>query len=161
MKKLKVLFLLVTIVFISACGSSDDDSLLDNDVSGLLDTSLLTNLVGNDATSLVTLNGQPAGTFTSEASIGDEVFYEVKTSSSDVEIVILSFFYDSGNQELWETGIERIIDRESSPAVASLKVLSGVVGDEVKFGFTFVLKTNGVVDFNTTYIVDPKIRVRS
>lgn len=161
MKKLKNLFLLIVIVSIASCGSSDGDSMLENDVSGALDTSLLADLVGNDATSLVTLNGQSAGTFTSEALIGDEISYEVKTSLSNVEIVIINFFYASGNQEFWKTGIERTIERELSPATASLKVLSGAVGDEVKFGFTFVLKTNGIIDLNTTYIVDPKIRVRS
>ncbi|ARV05346.1 hypothetical protein BTO04_00960 [Polaribacter sp. SA4-10] len=158
---MKKLFLLVAILLTASCGSSDCDFILENDVSGAIDTSLLADLVGNDATALVTLNGESARTFTSEALIGDEISYEIKTSLSNVEIVIINFFYTSGNQEFWKTGIERTIEIESSPATASLKVLRGAVGDEVKFGFTFVLKTDGVIDFNTTYIVDPKIRVRS
>jgi hypothetical protein len=163
MKYLKNIFVVTIILLFVACNTSEEDN--DNptihNVVGTINTSALLSLTGNDATALVTLNGEPAGTFTSEASIGDEVFYEIKTTSPSVEIVIINFFYTSGDQELWETGIERIIDTGSSPTTASLKVLSGIVGNEVKFGFTFALKTNGVLDANTTYIVDPKLRVRS
>jgi hypothetical protein len=163
MKYLKNIFVVAIILLFVACSKSEEDN--DNptlqNVVGTIDTNSLLGLTGNDATTLVTLNGESAETFTSEVLIGDEVSYEIKTSSSNVEIVIINFFYTSGNQEFWEIGIEKNIDREAIPATASLKVLSGGVDDEVKFGFTFVLKTNGVTDLSTTYIVDPKLRVRS
>ena len=162
MKNLKKLFLLITFLFIASCSSSEDSNTsIVLAVTGSIDTSALLNLQGNDATALVTLNGLPAGNYVSEASIDDEVSYKINTNSSNIEVVILDFFYTSGNRELWEKGIQIAVDTQSSPRVASLKVLSGAIGDEVKFGFTFALKINGIVDLNTIYIVDPKIKIRS
>lgn len=162
MKSYKFFFLLVAILIIGSCSSSEDSNTsIVLAVTGSIDTSALLNLQGNDATALVTLNGLPAGNFASEISIGDKVSYKINTNSSSVEVVILDFFYTSGNRELWEKGIQIAVNTQSSPRVASLKVLSGAMGDEVKFGFTFALKTNGVVNLNTTYIVDPKIKIRS
>lgn len=161
MKKTIKLFLVITVISFTSCNSSDDELSGNLKVTGSIEVSELANLTNNDATALVTLNGEAAATYTTEASIGTEISYEVTTTSSNVEIVILDFFYTSGNRELWEIGIEQTVDSQSSVSVASLKVINGLVGDEVKFGFTFALKTNGVLDTTTTYIVDPKIRVRS
>lgn len=161
MKKIIKLFLVITVISFASCNSSDDELSGNLKVTGSIEVSELANLTNNDATALVTLNGEAAATYTTEASIGTEISYEVTTTSSNVEIVILDFFYTSGNRELWEVGIEQTVDSQSSVSVASLKVINGLVGDEVKFGFTFALKTNGVLDTTTTYIVDPKIRVRS
>jgi hypothetical protein len=161
MKKIIRLFLVMTIICFASCNSSDDELSGVLKVKGSIDVSELTKLTSNDATALVSLNGEAAATYTTEASIGDEISYEVISTSSDVEIVILDFFYTSGNRELWEIGIEQTVDSQSSVSIASLKVINGLVGDEVKFGFTFALKTNGILDTTTTYIVDPKIRVRS
>ena len=162
MKNLKKLVLIINVVFFLGCSSTDDnDGSVKITVSGSIDTTALVSLTGNDATALVTLNDEPAATQTTEVTTGNEVSYEINTGSSTTEIVILNFFYTSGNREFWENNIEITIDSQSNPTVASLKVLGGAVGDEAKFGFTFALKTNGVTDLNTTYIVDPKIRVRS
>ncbi|QOD60808.1 hypothetical protein H9I45_15940 [Polaribacter haliotis] len=162
MKNVKIIFLLFVATFITSCSSSDDDNLISNlTVSGTIDTNALISLNGNDATALVFFNGKPAATFVTEAGVGDEVSYKINSSSANVEIVIIDFFYTSGNREFWTNGIEIFVDTKSTPTVAALKVKSGVAGDEVKFGFTFALKTNGVLDLNTTYIVDPKIKIRS
>lgn len=160
MKNLKKLFIIVTVIFFTACNSSSDDSITLK-VTGAVDASLLATLATNDATKLVSLNGESAATQTTEIFIGDAVSYEVSSGSSNIEIVILDFFFTSGNREFWTNNIQITVDTQATPRVASLKVLGGAVGDEAKFGFTFALKTNGVVDLNTTYIVDPKIRVRS
>lgn len=162
MKKLINILFAITIVSLVSCSSSEDNIIPGEiEVSGSIHTSLLSNLTGNDATSLVSFNGESAATFVTEASVNDEISYEVITASSNVEVVILDFFYTSGDRELWEQGIEITVNTQSNPRVATLKVVNGAVGDEVKFGFTFALKTDGVVDLNTTYIVDPKIKVRS
>lgn len=156
-----ILSILLFFVMLNSCSSTEDEDLTNLNVIGSIDTTSLASLSGNDATALVTLNGEAAANFTSLAAIGDEISYTINTTNSNVEIVILDFFYTSGDRELWENGIEVIVDRQSSPSIASLKIIDGIVGNEVKFGFTFALKTNGVLDANTTYIVDPKIRVRS
>lgn len=159
MKNLRKLFAIVLIVFIAACNSSTDNSIT-LEVSGSIDVSLLSTLVGNDATKVVSLNGESAATQTTEIFVGDSVSYEINTNSSVTEIVIIDFFFVSGNREFWENNVQITVDTDSNPRVAKLTVLGGAVGDEAKFGFTFAVKTNGVLDLNTTYIVDPKIRVR-
>lgn len=150
--------MVVTLISLSACSSSDEDT-SNLTVTGSLNMDALLTLQDNDATALVTLNGQAAATYTSEVAIGDEVSYVIETTSDTVEIVIVDFFYVSGDREFWTSGVENSVNIESS--TATLKVISGAVGDEAKFGFTFALKTNGVIDLSTTYIVDPKIKVRS
>ncbi len=151
---------MVTVVLLTACNSSSDDSITLK-VTGALDVSLLPSLIGNDATKIVSLNGESAATQTTEIFVGDAVSYEIETGSSATEIVITDFFFTSGNRDFWENNIQITVDTQSNPTVAKLTVLGGAVGDEAKFGFTFAIKTNGVIDLNTTYIVDPKIRVRS
>ena len=160
MKNIKVILLIVTVFLMISCNPSEDNEPTIHTVSGTIDTTALVNLASNDATSLVRLNGQPAETYTTEAAKNDEIFYNLTTAASNTEIVIIDFFFTSGNGDLWESGLERIIDTQSSTTIASIKVLSEKVGDEVKFGFTFALKTNGVLDSSKTYIVDPKIRIR-
>ena len=162
MKNLKIIVFVITTILFVACSSSDNnDAPSKVAVIGSIDTNVLLSLSGNDATALVTLNGESAATQTTELAIGGEVSYKVNTASANVEIVILDFFFTSGNREFWTNNIQVNVNTQTSPSVATLTVLDGAVGDEVKFGFTFALKTNGVLDLNTTYIVDPKIRVRS
>lgn len=152
--------MVVILIGLASCSSNDDD--VENlTVIGTIDLDALVSLQDNDATALVTLNGEPAATFTSEVAVGAEVSYKINSVSDDVEIVITDFFYTSGDREFWLNGIETSVDIEANPARATLRVLNGAAGDEVKFGFTFALKTNGVIDMDTTYIVDPKIKVRS
>ncbi|WP_405565868.1 hypothetical protein [Polaribacter sp. Asnod6-C07] len=158
MKKIVQLFMAVMLISISACSTSDDET-SNLIVTGSLDVAALLTLQDNDATSLVSLNGEAAASYTSEVLVGEEIFYTIDTSSDAVEVVIIDFFYVSGDREFWDSGVESSVDVESS--VATLKVINGSVDDEAKFGFTFALKTNGIIDLNTTYIVDPKIRVRS
>lgn len=163
MKNLKIIVFVITTILFVACSSSDNnDAPSKVAVIGSIDTNVLLSLSGNDATALVTLNGESAATQTTELAIGGEVSYKVNTASANVEIVILDFFFTSGNREFWTNNIQVNVNTQTSPSVATLTVLDGAaVGDEAKFGFTFALKTNGVLDLNTTYIVDPKIRVRS
>ena len=162
MKNLKIIVFVITTILFVACSSSDNnDAPSKVAVIGSIDTNVLLSLSGNDATALVTLNGESAATQTTELAVGGEVSYKVNTASANVEIVILDFFFTSGNREFWTNNIQVNVNTQTSPSVATLTVLDGAVGDEVKFGFTFALKTNGVLDLNTTYIVDPKIRVRS
>ena len=162
MKNLKIIVFVITTILFVACRSSDNNDAPGKvAVLGSIDASALLSLSGNDATALVTLNGESAATQTTELAVGGEVSYKVNTASANVEIVILDFFFTSGNREFWTNNIQVNVNTQTSPSVATLTVLDGAVGDEVKFGFTFALKTNGVLDLNTTYIVDPKIRVRS
>lgn len=159
MKNFKKLIILVVVVFLTACNSSSDNSIT-LEVSGSIDVTQLPNLAGNDATKIVSLNGESAATQTTEIFVGDSVSYEINTGSATTEIVILDFFFTSGNREFWENNIQVNFNTQATPTTATLTLLGGAVGDEAKFGFTFAVKTNGILDLNTTYIVDPKIRVR-
>ena len=167
----KSFFILVLSGFILfACSSNDNNNVdptapIDINVEGSVDSNALSALVGNDATVLVTINGQPAATFTTETIPGDKIDYKINASSSNTEIRIINFRFNlaasTASFDDWEINFTPVIDTISIPAKAYIDVDSrAVAGDEYKFDIDFKVYTNGVSD-GKIYFADPKIRIKS
>lgn len=161
MKNLKLLFIATLIVF-SSCSSSDDDEVdttpITQEAKATLDLNALASMSGNDATSLIQFNGTPAGQFTSEALIGDKILYKINTNDATTIVRFTNYSYSSGSEELWGE-IDFVNDGNW---LAGLEIQDGATNDdEVKFDIEFQLEVNGVLQTNKTYIIDPKIKIRS
>lgn len=168
MKRLKLLFLAVLSLAVVSCSSSEDNSTtpLDIEVTGDLDLQAFNNLLGLDATALVTFSGEAASTYTAETIPGDALDFTINTSSSTTEIRIIDFRYNfsGGNttEDDWFSNFEVSIDTLSSPAKAIIQVNSDAAIDEdaiYKFDIDFKVYENGVTN-NNVYFVDPKIRIK-
>ena len=168
MKK-NFLILIVSVFILSACSSNKNDvdptAPMDISVEGSVDVNALNSLAGNDATALVTINGQSAATFTTESIPGDKIDYKINASSSNTEIRIINFRFNlaasTASFDDWEINFIPVVDTISNPAKAYINVdARAVAGDEYKFDIDFKVYTNGVSD-GKIYYADPKIRIKS
>ena len=160
MKKFKLLFLVALIAF-SSCSSNDDSETTPGvqEIKATIDLNALSNLSGNDATSLITFNGVPAAQHITDALVGDEVLYIIDTDDASTVIRYTEYRYASGDDNLWGS-LESVHD--GTGWLVGLKVSEGAeLENEVKFDMQFQLEVNGVLQTNKTYLIDPKIKIRA
>ena len=161
MKRIKFLLVLTFVVFAS-CSKDEviDTTPKTQEVKATIDATSLTNLAGNDATSLVTFDGVPAATHTTEAIVGDRIEYKVDTSDPNTIVRFTEYQYASGSRSLWENGLETV--QNDGDWLVGLRVRQGAIsGQELKFNMKFILEVNGVLQTNKVYIIDPKIKIKS
>lgn len=160
MKALKTLLILTTL-FLLSCASEEkiDTTPIIQRVTATLDLADLNNLTGTDATSLISFNGVPAANYTTEAIIGDEIRYEITTSSSDTVLRFVEFNFSSGSENLWNEGLTTIED--NSGWLLGFEVLERASNeDELKFDMYFQLEVNSILQ-SEIYSIDPKIKIRA
>ncbi|MCH3882418.1 MULTISPECIES: hypothetical protein [Tenacibaculum] len=161
MKALKG-FVLIAVFFLMSCSSDEekiDTTPMVQEVTATLDLDALNNLAGTDATGLIRFNGIPASEYTTEAIVGDEIIYEVTTTSSNTIVRFVEFHFSSGNEELWANGLESVLD--TTGWLVGLEVLEGVnEDDELKFDIDFQLEVDGQLQ-SEVYTIDPKIKIKS
>ncbi|MCI2230518.1 hypothetical protein MC378_15185 [Polaribacter sp. MSW13] len=171
MKNLKIGLVYLSVSFFLGCASSNDNNTTPKEieVEAVLDVSSLASLPdGADITSLVSFeDGQSAANYTTEAIIGDEISYIIKTNSSTTTTWNAGFIYNSGDLEFWNTGLEYIYlpnipgAQQGEEMIAGFTIKEGVtVGSEIKFDIQINLVENGVLDNSKTFIIDPKIKIR-
>lgn len=162
MKALKG-FVLIAVFFLMSCSSDEekiDTTPIVQDVTATLDLDALNNLAGTDATGLIRFNGIPASEYTTEAIVGDEIIYEVTTTSSNTIVRFVEFHFSSGSEELWANGLESVLD-PTGQWLVGLEVLDGVnADDELKFDMDFQLEVDGQLQ-SEVYTIDPKIKIKS
>ncbi|MGJ8743146.1 hypothetical protein [Polaribacter sp.] len=166
MKAFKIFLVFLMVSFsIWACSSNDIDDLvaaIKQEIGISLNLDDLANLTGTDATNIVTFSsGVPAANHITYALIGDEISFDIQTISANSMIRISDFSLASGDEDLWQNGLEKVIDTGYANPKAYFKVLEAAKeGQEVKFDITFFVTTNGIID-QTLYTIDPKIRIRA
>ena len=167
MKKLKNLLLLLLVSFIISCSNSEEQdptTPIVIDVSGNVDVTALDNLLGNDATALVTFGGVSAATFTSEVIPGDKLEYKITNSSTTTEIRIINFRFNptgsTANFDDWDLNFIAVADTINVPAKAYIDVNSSASGEDTyKFDIDFKVYKNGVSD-GKIFFADPKIKIK-
>ncbi|NVK83215.1 MAG: hypothetical protein HWE21_02775 [Cytophagia bacterium] len=154
-------FLLLSLIILVSCSSDDDEPVvpIEQEVEITVDFDALANLDGNDATALATFeNGLSAAEFTTDAVIGDKINYTIK-ATSNVDVVCTDFLYESGDTELWNSGLRKIDNGQGF--MLGFEVLEPATADqECKFNILFRVFRDGVLD-PTEYVIDPKIRIRT
>lgn len=153
-------FLLLPFILLVSCSSDDEPVVpIEQEVEITVDFDALANLIGNDATALATFeNGISAAEFTTDAVIGDKINYTIKATSS-VDVVCTDFLYESGDTELWNSGLRKIDDGQGF--MLGFEVLAPATADqECKFNILFRVFRDGVLD-PTEYVIDPKIRIKT
>lgn len=160
MKRLKLLSIVALIAF-SSCSKNDDP--IDTtpiiiEAKSTLDLNALANLSGNDATALIKFNGVAADQYTSEVIVGDQIIYKIDTNDATTVVRFIQYEYSTGSTGLWES-LEPV---RSAGWITGLKVKAGAVNnDEIKFNIQFQLEENGVMQPQKTYLIDPKIKIKS
>lgn len=162
MKSLKLL-LIITLITFSSCSSPDDNvddtTPITQEAKATLDVNALKSQNGNDATHLIKFNGVAADQYTTEALIGDKILYIIDANDANTIIRFIEYGYASGSDNLWES-LESVHD--GAGFLTGLKVKDGATfNDEVKFDIKFQLEENGVLQTQKTYLIDPKIKIKS
>lgn len=162
MKNKKIFLLLILpIIFLSACSSNDDDPSIpiEHDVEITLDFNALADLEGTDATALASFgNGVSAADFITDAIVGDIITYRI-IASSNIEVICTDYIYDSGDEDLWNNGLQKMDD--GAGMVLGVEVLApATANQECKFNILFRISTDGVEDLKE-YMIDPKIRIKT
>ena len=160
MKKIKVLSILCAIFLISCSSDNEPDTSttpIEQKVSGTIDLNALASLPGDDATALVTFNGQPALGFTTEAIPGDKVTYIIDNLPAGKTIFYEEFRYVSGSTALWD---RMLPVHDNAGVLIGLEAPAGVTPDEFKFDILFTVVTNGVKD-PKIFRIDPKIKLKA
>ena len=163
--------MLLLIFTLSNCKSSEDNSTtpIEQEIEAILDISTIANLPnGADITSLVDFgDGGNAANYTTEAIIGDEITYNIKTSSAQTTIWIAGFDYSSGSLELWSRGLDPVYLPNIPGAAQGEEMIAGFTikqdvtdEEEVKFDILVNLVNNGVKDDSKTFTIDPKIKIK-
>ena len=161
MKKLKVLSILCAVFFISCTSDSDSDTgrttPIEVKVSGTIDFNALASLSGDDATALVTFDGQPALGFTTEAIPGDKITYTIDNLPAGKTVFYEEFRLVSGSTQLWASMIPI---HDGAGMIIGLEAPSSTIVDEFKFDILFTVVTNGVKD-PKIFRIDPKIKLKA
>ena len=171
MKNLKTIFILLFIFTFFNCKSSEDNSTtpIEQNVEAVLDISTIANLSdGADITSLVDFgDGGNAANYTTEAIIGDEITYNIKTSSAQTTIWIKQIRFSDGNFDFWSSGLDPVYLPNIPGAAQGEEMIAGFTvneraseDDEVKFDILVNLVNNGVKDDSKTFTIDPKIKIK-
>jgi len=160
MKKF-LLLLIITLITFNSCSSSDDMDVtpMTQEVKATLDLNALANISGNDATALIKFNGVAADQFTSDVIPGDQITYKIETNDPTTIVRFQKYEYTSGSNELWVC--LKPLNTEGWLVGFMVNPDATENNVEVKFNMLFQLEVNGVLQTQKTYIIDPKIKIRS
>lgn len=160
MKNFKLLLIIMLLTFIS-CSSGDDmdTTPMIHEVKATLDLNALANIAGNDATALIKFNGVAADQYTSDVIPGDQVTYKIETNDPTTIVRFNKYEYTTGSTDLWEC----LKPINTNGWLVGLMVNEAATENnvEVKFNIQFQLEVNGTLQTQKTYIIDPKIKIRS
>ena len=183
MKHLKSFFVISLVLIAFACSSDDSSSTVVDSPAVTIDiASVIALPPGSDITSLVSFNGQNAGTYISELDLGTSLRVGRPDGLvADVEFVYTSFeiFLDSGTEliplDIDETtfttsdGNLQFVIPEGQPStyfeqesieVFEIRAIDNDVMDiNYKYNIEVFITRNDVE--SGPYIIDPKIRVKS
>lgn len=171
MEFFKKLTLLLFVVAFASCSSDDDNSATTPTTitaSGTVAWSSFSP-VNLDITSLVTIGGQPAASYTVSTIKGDIVRFQFNTSAKNVakvtrELVFLYIDIDSPNVADGQF-LDNITYLEDPNNTAVEGKLGFIIGPgapdnyDGKFNMIFAVKEDGNY-LQSDYVVDPKIKIR-